>query len=359
MDRLLASPHYGERWGRHWLDVARYADTKGYVYSDREERRFLHSYVYRDWVVNALNEDMPYDRFLLLQLAADQVVGDGDRGDLAAMGFLTLGRRFLGVTHDIIDDRIDTVMRGTQALTVACARCHDHKFDPIPTQDYYSLYGVFAGSSERTVQLVTNPEPTESFKAYQEQHDARVAEYQKRFEEKAAELSTRLRGQIRDYLVAVLDADKLPTEDFYEIRQANEMNPTIVRKWQALLVKRTAEDPLWGPWCAFAAMPAEGFADTAKQYVEKTFPKEKPKKEGDAAPAGPSFNGRVAELFRDAPPASMKEVAERYGDLYLRVREEWRDLLEQEAAKGNQQPGALPDADDWKNETEKIQYLER
>src|SRR5262249_4335015 len=153
----LASPRHGERWARYWLDVARYADTKGYVYADREERRFLHSHLYRDWAIRAFNEDMPYDRFLMLQLAADRVAAAGDGGapspDLAAMGFLTLGRRFLGVLHDIIDDRIDVVMRGTQALTVGCARCHDHKFDPIPTRDYYSLYGVFQASSEEIVCL--------------------------------------------------------------------------------------------------------------------------------------------------------------------------------------------------------------
>src|SRR5947208_9324234 len=97
VDRLLSSPRYGERWGRYWLDVARYSDTKGYVYSDREEGRFVHSYAYRDWVVRAFNEDLPYDQFLRLQIAADQIVSAGDRRDLAAMGFLTLGRRFLGV----------------------------------------------------------------------------------------------------------------------------------------------------------------------------------------------------------------------------------------------------------------------
>ncbi len=146
VDALLSSPHYGEQWARHWLDVARYSDTKGYVYA-REEKNWVHATPYRDWVVRALNEDMPYDRFLLLQIAADQVVPPKSP-DLAAMGFLTLGRRFLGVTHDIIDDRIDVVTRGTLGLTVACARCHDHKFDPIPTRDYYALYGVFQSSAE-------------------------------------------------------------------------------------------------------------------------------------------------------------------------------------------------------------------
>ncbi len=148
IDRLLASPHYGEQWGRHWLDVARYSDTKGYVYA-REERFWVHAWAYRDWVVRALQR-RPAVR--PLPAAADRGRPGGPRtirASLAAMGFLTLGRRFLGVTHDIIDDRIDVVTRGTMGLTVACARCHDHKYDPIPTRDYYSLYGVFQNCRER------------------------------------------------------------------------------------------------------------------------------------------------------------------------------------------------------------------
>jgi len=144
VERLLHAPEYGQHWARHWLDIARYSDTKGYVYG-REERFWVHAWNYRDWVVSALNADMPYDRFLLLQIAADQVSDRAD-GDLAAMGFLTLGRRFLGVRRDIIDDQIDVVCRGTMALTVACARCHDHKYDPIRTADYYGLAGIFAST---------------------------------------------------------------------------------------------------------------------------------------------------------------------------------------------------------------------
>ncbi len=147
VDRLLASPRYGERWGRYWLDVARYADTKGYL-AGGEERRYGFAYTYRDWVIKALNDDLPYDQFLIQQIAADQVAAPGDTRPLAAMGFLTLGRRFLNSQPDIIDDRIDVVARGTMGLTVACARCHDHKFDPISAKDYYALYGVFASSIE-------------------------------------------------------------------------------------------------------------------------------------------------------------------------------------------------------------------
>jgi hypothetical protein len=162
VDRLLASPHFGERWARHWLDVARYADTKGYVF--KEDRNYPDAYTYRDWVIRAFNEDMPYDRFLVAQIAGDQMPGSGKNPPLAAMGFLTLGRRFINNLPDIIDDRIDVVTRGTMALTVGCARCHDHKYDPIPTKDYYSLYGVFASSLEPNnapsrLRLIDAPQP--------------------------------------------------------------------------------------------------------------------------------------------------------------------------------------------------------
>ncbi len=159
VERLLASPAHGERWARHWLDVARYADTKGYVFT--EERRYPFSYTYRDHVVRAFNEDLPYDRFIVQQLAADRLDLQDDRRPLAAMGFLTLGRRFLNNTPDIIDDRIDVTMRGLQGLTVSCARCHDHKFDPIPARDYYSLYGVFASSIEpKELPTIASTTPT-------------------------------------------------------------------------------------------------------------------------------------------------------------------------------------------------------
>ena len=164
IDRLLASPHFGERWGRYWLDISRYADTKGYVFT--EDREYPDAWRFREWVIKALNDDMPYDEFLKRQLSADRMPGSDDPAQLAAMGYLTLGRRFLNNPHDIIDDRIDVVTRGMLGLTATCARCHDHKFDPIPTADYYSLYGVFASSDEpknepSTLRLVDRANPVE------------------------------------------------------------------------------------------------------------------------------------------------------------------------------------------------------
>ena len=222
VDQLLASPHYGEQWARHWLDVARYSDTKGYVYA-REEKNWVHATPYRDWVVRALNEDMPYDRFLLLQIAADQVVPPKSP-DLVAMGFLTLGRRFLGVTHDIIDDRIDVVTRGTLGLTVACARCHDHKFDPIPTRDYYALYGVFQSSAEALVPCA-NGENAELTALVKKNRDLMT----KRREEQMA----RTRSRAADYTKAVAELEKYPEQGFDQIIDEKDLNPFIVHRWKA------------------------------------------------------------------------------------------------------------------------------
>ncbi len=147
VDRLLASPHYGERWGRHWLDVARYSDGLG-GFLDGQGKR-TEAWRYRDWVVEALNRDLPFDQFVKHQLAGDLM----PEGSVTATGFLALGPSYISdgntaegkavAQAETLDDRVDTVTRGLLGLTVSCARCHDHKFDPIPTQDYYSIAGVF------------------------------------------------------------------------------------------------------------------------------------------------------------------------------------------------------------------------
>ena len=140
---LLNRPSFGEKWGRHWLDIARYADTRGAALPDNED--YPHAFTYRDWVIRAFNESLPYDEFLHYQIAADLM--DLPREELAALGFLTVGRAYQGgQNHLVIADRIDVATRSTMGLTVACARCHDHKTDPIPTADYYALYGVFNSS---------------------------------------------------------------------------------------------------------------------------------------------------------------------------------------------------------------------
>ena len=150
VDRLLASPHYGERWGRHWLDVARYGEDQAHTF---QARLYPGGYRYRDWVVQAFNDDMPYDRFVTEQIAGD-LLKTGDPMDrLPALGFFALGPHYYMDAGEAkaaeaaeLDDHVDVLGRGFLGLTVACARCHDHKFDPITTQDYYALAGVFKSS---------------------------------------------------------------------------------------------------------------------------------------------------------------------------------------------------------------------
>lgn len=232
INALLASPHYGEHGARHWLDVARYSDTKGYVYA-REEKLWVHATPYRDWVVRALNEDMPYDRFLLLQIAADQIVPP-ESPDLAAMGFLTLGRRFLGVTHDIIDDRIDVLTRSTLGLTVACARCHDHKFDPIPTRDYYSLYGIFQSSAEKLVPCAAGDDPVLA---------ALVKKNRELMARHREEQMARNRARAAEYLAAQKELSQYPEEVFGQILDAKDLNPFIVHRWTAWLAANPGITP--------------------------------------------------------------------------------------------------------------------
>jgi hypothetical protein len=146
VDHLLSSPHFGERMARRWMDVMRYADNKGYVF--QEDREYPHASRYRDWLIRSFNEDLAYDQFIRYQLVGDRLDSDNSKGHLDAMGMLTLGRRFLQNKHDIVDDRIDVVTRGLLGITASCARCHDHKFDPVTMADYYSMHAAFMGSDE-------------------------------------------------------------------------------------------------------------------------------------------------------------------------------------------------------------------
>ncbi len=306
VENFLTSKQYGEHWARHWLDVARYSDTKGYVYA-REERFWVHAWRYRDWVVGALNEDMPYDRFLLLQLAADQVADKRDE-DLAAMGFLTLGRRFLGVNRDIMDDRIDVVTRGTLGLTVSCARCHDHKYDPIPTADYYSLYGVFNSCSEDLVRL----DQTARADDFEAELQKRQTALQEKLKASRDEASQRARSRIRDYLIAQTELSKYPPNGFDQIFETSDLLPAFVRQWEAYLRNaKRQRDPVFVPWHLFAELSSEEFAAKSPAVCAEI-----------RAATPEQINPRVAAAF-EAPPSSFTEVINRYGEIFTQIDAEW------------------------------------
>ena len=199
VERLLASPHYGERWGRYWLDVARYAEDQAHTFATEPNTS---AFRYRDWVVKAFNSDLPYDRFIKLQIAGDQLE-EGQKPPYdgrVALGFFGLGAQYYKNTDaakaaaDELDDRVDTLTRGFLGLTVSCARCHDHKFDPIPTQDYYSLAGIFGSSQLANVPLVEE-EQVKRFQEAQERVQAAQAELKAfKAEQKKANVGTGAKG---------------------------------------------------------------------------------------------------------------------------------------------------------------------
>jgi hypothetical protein len=327
IERLLDSPRYGEHWARHWLDVARYADTKGYVYA-REERFFVHSAAYRDWVIRAFNDDLPYDRFVTLQLAADTAAPD-DPGAAAALGFLTVGRRFLSLAPDIIDDRIDVVGRGLLGLTISCARCHDHKYDPIPTADYYSLYGVFQNCMERKVALPRppgSPPPAAEFTAglAERRQQAAAALAQRR-----AEGTARIRARIADYLLAQLALEEHGS--FTTIVGDDDLMPGVVHRFEAYLARAAREaDPIFVPWIALAKLPANQLPAAASDLCRRWQEPES------------GVHPRVARAFA-TPPASHADAAGRYARLFAEVESAWNAAVEAAKAAGRPAPAGLPD----------------
>jgi hypothetical protein len=327
VDRLLASPHYGERWGRHWLDVARFATTDS-----------PYAFTYRDYVIRAFNDDLPYDEFLVQQLAADQLGLGEDKRPLAALAFLTCGRKFMN-QHDTIDDRIDVVTRGTMGLSVSCARCHDHKYDPIPTRDYYSLHGVFASSvspSEMPL-LGIDPDPKE-FADYSRRRQPLQAKLDDFIHKQEAEVLKQHRRQTADCLLLSREPTKLAeliTEEF-GLSDRKILQVGAKRWLEALNKINPQSDPIFAPWFAFAALPISKFAEQSRPLSARITANSLPH----------PINSQVARAFAGEPPTSLKEVAERYGKLFEDADKRWQETqckTDRDAKPSSAQ--TLPDAE--------------
>ena len=335
VDRLLASPRYGERWGRYWLDVARYADNKGYVFF--EEKNFPWAWAYRDYVVRAFNEDLPFDRFIVEQLAADQLDLQHDRRPLAAMGYLTTGARFTNNSHDVIDDRIDVVTRGLMGLTVTCARCHDHKFDPIPQADYYSLYGVFRSSVEPTLGPLFESEPTTE--AYR-QFASGMAEREKKLDDfvdrQREQIMTSARDRVEEYLMAVHAKRNHPsTENFMLLTNKGDLVPAMIHRWETYLKRaERRDDPFWNPWHRFAAISDEQFSTAAADVLTEIL--------GDASTA---IQPLLLARLDGNKLATMADVARVYAEVLKDVDQKWATELEQAKTEGREPATQLADKD--------------
>lgn len=226
VDRLLNSPHYGERWARHWLDLARYSD--GQLAADKDTP-FPNSWRYRDWVVAAFNNDMPYDRFVKAQIAADLL--PETKEDLAGLGFQALASEPGG------HDQVDVTTKVFLGMTVGCAQCHDHKFDPIPTSDYYSLLGIFTSSKADQHPLVPAAE-VEQYKSQKKKIDDLKEILNDYLAEQTKELSDLLARDTARYLIAAWNKK---TEE-------PGLDTETLERWTKYLADRDKEHPYLKPW---------------------------------------------------------------------------------------------------------------
>ena len=263
VDRLLASPDYGVRWGRHWLDVARYADSNGLD----ENLAFGQAWRYRDWVMNSFRDDRPFDEFLIHQIAGD-LIEEPTQDSLTATGFLALGARVLAepdmdkLKMDVIDEQIDTTGKAFLGLTLGCARCHDHKFDPILQSDYYSLAAIltnsknFADTNTGSIKhWYEHSFVSEEEKPNLKEWDDKIAAAKKKAASWKSTTTVKLRGIARSKSVQYLEAclefepdDTLATVS--QIAERFDLHPRILYHCRRHL-ENHRNDAVFGPWWEF------------------------------------------------------------------------------------------------------------
>ena len=326
VERLLASPRYGERWGRHWLDVARYGDSTG----GDEDFRNPYAWRYRDYVIQAFNTDLPYDQFITEQIAGDLLPagkpGEVNVRGIVATGFLALGPKLLSeadkpkVLYDIIDEQIDVTSRALMGLTVACARCHDHKFDPIPTEDYYSLASIFASTKQLsklegiTSKIYLAPLVPKDIADRYEEYQKKITEKKEAIAEiveaEADRYAARLRPRLADYMVAarrVYDSK----DSAQEIASTDRLEVRVLEKWVEYLKPSEEVRPHLERWYQAATADQARIAQdyqrefelTAKEWDE-TRADWKSKvaaalKEGTAPPEKPKFKAGKNRFFSE------------------------------------------------------------
>ena len=325
IDRLLASPRYGERWGRHWLDVARYADSTGLD----EDLPFPSAWRYRDYVIEAFNRDLPYDQFVREQIAGDLIPaekpGNVNVEGIVATGFLALGPRALAqidktrLEYDVIDEQIDTLSKTFIGLTVACARCHDHKFDPITTRDYYSLASIFA--STRNFEDIKPPEtvvsklyfqplvPQDVYQQYKD-HQEKIRDKGLEIEalveiEVARDASERLYPRLPDYMVATREVHKHGSV-LRDAAKREGLDEKVLEAWVNYLKPGTGFRPYLEKWHkaddsnlrAVAEEYRKTFRASADPWHDKlrkwAMEAEAAVREGRALPDKPKFIGQEA-----------------------------------------------------------------
>ncbi len=320
VDDLLSRPQYGERWGRFWLDVARYADTLGQT-RQRQTPLNPNAWTYRDYVIKAFNDDKPFDQFIREQIAADLLPDRKDSGSLAALGFLTQGDQFGGNRQDIINDQIDVVTKGFLGLTVTCARCHDHKFDPIPQADYYSLHGVFNSCSE------PEEKPEVAAAAMGSQSKEYAAERERILEDgrrRVIAAMNRTASSFNKHARAFLELEGIPKKspEFYAFIKEQKIDGRLVQELGRMLQaaiggkkRGAAPDPVLFPLRRLIQMKGDTFA--------RQFPEWKERLTRDSA--GIHSNAAVRAAFRDASPKTRDEALDLYAGVFVRAEKAWKE----------------------------------
>jgi hypothetical protein len=328
VDRLLASPAYGERQGRHWLDTARYSDTTGGDKNQnrRDDYRYAYAWTYRDWVIKSFNDDLPYNQFILQQLAADKLPNN-PQPNLAALGFLTVGERFKNV-NDIINDRIDVVTKGFLGLTVSCARCHDHMFDPIPTKDYYALHGIFASTIEpQDKPVIAIPSQTQ-LADYEQQVAVIEQDNRAQYYKFVGRLQEDFFNKVDGYLLAgrlLAGGRKNGNAEQEKERIALLNKYNIDRELLQIMVRniRGNDDTIFAPFRRFAELSDTEFAAKAPAIVAEIAA-------GRTGRRG-AINPLVVAAFRDAQPQSLEDVAGTYKKLFTSLGAQRKAFLEANA----------------------------
>ena len=349
VERLLASPRYGERWGRHWLDVARYADSNGLD----ENVAHRNAFRYRDWVIGAFNADKPYDRFVQEQIAGD-LIHDAATDDaarfarLAATGFLTLGAKVLAeqdvdkMLIDIVDEQVNVIGRAFLAEPIGCARCHDHKFDPIPTADYYALAGILrstktmGGDRSRWVERpLADEETVAAYEAAQE----KVAEAQQQVDDLVDEQNEVLRRPRRQALAGYLLAaeevypswgedaavQQQATAEIARVADRDGLEASVLKRWVTVFFRYREGPPVQGDaanpsvvfeiWDAYATAPTARYGEVTDE-LRALIASEKVL----IAPL-------TRSLVRGPTPESLEDVAWRYASLFAMIEIAWDEHL--------------------------------
>jgi Protein of unknown function (DUF1549)/Protein of unknown function (DUF1553)/Planctomycete cytochrome C len=276
VDRLLASPHYGERWGRIWLDVARYGedDYRSLNPKPKGYRPYPNAYAYRDWVIQAFNDDMTFDRFVKAQIAGDLVDPKDRPKMLAGTGFLALGPWYYDngafeITRaDERHDRVDAVTRGFLGLTVACARCHNHKYDPIPQTDYYSLAGIFYNTIYEEYPLAPK-KAVDEYTKLEDELDKEQKILQDATTAASDTLSRSLAYQTSNYLMGVWEVAQTGPQkkEMAQVVEQRKLNYELLDRWIKYMAKPTTKYKDKDAWQSM--IKKNGTQQEAKRLADK------------------------------------------------------------------------------------------